>query len=127
MVQYSDGVPVNLIWAQTDEFTGLAIRIFRTRKAAFEAADKPVCIEKALAVSQVRRQVFNRQEGVCLRCPNIILWTTGHLHENISRGQGGEVSLENCEMLCADCHLNGAHGDRRPQFTNRTDREPITR
>lgn len=122
---------MSLVYVQLDEFTGLCVRVFKNRKIAFENIESPKCIERALAVSQIRRQVFSRQEGVCLRCPNIILWTSGHLHELITRGQGGEISLDNCEMLCADCHLNGAHGDRKPQFTkqftNCTDWEPITK
>lgn len=38
------------------------------------------------------------------------------MHELVSKGKGGEVSLENSIGLCADCHLNTAHGNRRPRF-----------
>ena len=109
---------MNLVWAEIDEFTGHAVRIFRNRKSAFEAIAAPKLISKALAVSQIRRQIFDRQEGVCVNCPEMLTWGSGHLHEKIHRGQGGEISLENSEMLCYSCHLGkrGAHGDRRPQF-----------
>ena len=38
------------------------------------------------------------------------------MHEKQHRGKGGEISLENSEGLCAFCHLEVEHGDRRPQF-----------
>ena len=124
---------MNLVWAEIDEFTGHAVRIFKNRKIAFETISAPKLISKALAVSQIRRQIFNRQEGVCVNCPEMFTYSSMHLHEKIHRGEGGEISLENSEGLCAACHILGPrseHGkDRSPQFTKRTTEEwePRTR
>jgi 5-methylcytosine-specific restriction endonuclease McrA len=123
---------MSLAWVQVDEFTGWATRIFKNQKAALTNVENFVQqMDRALAVSQIRRQIFDRQEGVCINCPTMLTFSSGHLHEKIHRGQGGEISLENSEMLCADCHILGPrsiHGkERSPQFTKRTDWEPRTR
>lgn len=124
---------MKMSWTEMDQFTGLAIRIFRNKAAMWEyigaaeanGTDAPIVnfMEKALAVSQIRRQVYNKQDGRCMRCPALVTYRAAHLHEKIHRGEGGEISLENSEILCAECHLFGkgsAHGNRRPQFTKRT-------
>lgn len=114
---------MSLVWVEFDEFTGWAIRVFKSHKSMVFAMPYTECgytkkMDQALAISQIRRQIFARQEGVCVNCPEMLTWGSGHLHEKIHRGQGGEISLENSEMLCYSCHLgkHGAHGDRRPRF-----------
>ncbi len=112
-------------WVEIDVFTGLATRVFRNRKIAFESMESPKCIERALAVSQIRRQVFDRQDGLCIKCGDIVTRASMHLDEILARGEfdddgrSGEVSLENSQALCANCHIGsrGEHGDRRPQFS----------
>ena len=111
---------MSLVWVQCDEFTGWATRIFKNQKSALSAVENFVQqMDRALAVSQIRRQVFDRQEGVCINCPTMLTFSSGHLHEKIHRGQGGEISLANSEMLCADCHIGprGEHSDRAPKFS----------
>lgn len=115
---------MRMAWVLTDNFSGLATRIFRNRRAMqdffSESNDASVIfMDRGLAVSQIRRQVFQRQEGRCVRCPNLVTYSGAHLHERIFRGEGGEISLDNSEILCADCHIGerGVHGNRRPQFT----------
>lgn len=115
---------MSLVWAELDPYTGLAIRIFNSRKAMFLAMpyveDGPTkSMERGLAVSQIRRQIWDRQQGLCLRCGEIIRWVGSHLHEKIHRGEGGEISLENSELLCAACHIGpqGVHSDRQVKFT----------
>jgi 5-methylcytosine-specific restriction endonuclease McrA len=125
---------MSLVWVQCDEFTGWATRIFKNQKAALSNVENFVQqMDRALAVSQIRRQIFQRQEGVCINCPEMITWNSMHMHEKISRGDGGDISLENSEGLCAACHILGPrsiHGkERSPQFTKRTTEEwePRTR
>lgn len=126
---------MSLVYVQLDEFTGLCVRVFRNRKRAYEEIDSPKCIEKALAVSQIRRQVFDRQDGLCLKCGEIITRASMHMDEILARGDfdadghSGEVSLSNCQGLCSACHIGprGEHSNRKPMFTICTDREPITR
>lgn len=114
---------MRLAWVQLDEFSALAVRIFKNRKLAFESIESPKCIERALAISQIRRQIFARQDGVCLSCPEILTYSSMHMHEEIHRGQGGEISLDNSVGLCYNCHINIAHGNRRPQFSRRVSSE----
>jgi hypothetical protein len=107
---------------------GYATRIFKNEKQALTAEGlvnpPPIEIPYHLAIKQIRQQVWNRQNGLCLRCPNLITWAGFHLHEKIHRGQGGEVSLDNSYGLCASCHigLRGAHKNRFPQFTKGSDK-----
>src|SRR5579885_229872 len=123
---------MSLVWAQVDSFTGLAVRIFKTHMAAVSSGASIKSMDRGLAVSQIRRQVFTRQDGLCLKCGAIITRMTMHMDEILARGEfdengkSGEISLENCQGLCSPCHIGprGEHGNRRPQFSNRTDWEP---
>ena len=108
---------------------GQAIRIFKSNKAAFHSGlplaahhfDKNgiAQMDRASAVSQIRRSTFERDLYECQRCHQKVSWATGHLDEVIPRGKGGEVSVENTQVLCAGCHVWGKdakHSDRRPRF-----------
>lgn len=117
--------------------TGLAIRIFRNKKAAVlfqlrpsHGLDQPVIrqMERAVAVEQIRRQVFERDDYTCVRCGKTLTWETAEMHEKQARGncqqvgkyeyQSGEQSVENCETLCHECHTGkGGVQDRSPSFT----------
>lgn len=125
---------MKLAWVQIDPDTQLAVRIFKNRKSmvngtVFEAtlygSSVFKLMDRGLAVSQIRRQVWNRQEGLCARCPETIRWNSMHMHEVVPKGQGGEVSLQNCEGLCYACHLgpSGAHPEKQVMFTKRTEEE----
>ena len=79
---------------------------------------------KAEAVGSIRRQVFERARNPltglveCENCGRIITWEFGEMHERVPKGNGGEVSLGNCEALCRECHTgsqDSAHGNRRWQ------------
>lgn len=70
------------------------------------------------AVEQIRRQVFERSRNECENCGARITWNSMHMHEQVLKGKGGEVSLENCHALCGDCHEwrpDSEHGNRRWQ------------
>lgn len=75
-------------------------------------------VPRSEAVSEIRRQVFERDDYTCVHCGELVTWKTGHMDEFVSRGKGGEVSVDNCQTLCANCHIGpqGKHGNRRPKF-----------
>lgn len=119
--------------------TGLAVCIFRNKKAAahFSVAnpDAPIRLMLyKLAVEQIRRQVFKRDGFMCVKCGAELVWEAGRpnsaeMDEVQARGdcqQGddgeyhsGEVSVENCQTLCEPCHTGpkGKH-QRQPQWIN---------
>ncbi|VVB51622.1 Uncharacterised protein [uncultured archaeon] len=122
--------------------TGLAIRIFRTKKAAVlyqlrpsHGMNEPIIrqMEKFQAVGEIRRQVFKRDEYACVKCGKEVIWeagfpNSGEMDERQARGncvqspdgtyQSGEVSVANCQTLCRNCHTGaGGKQDRSPSFT----------
>lgn len=100
------------------------VRIFRHWRAAAESAaydlGKVIEYPRSVAVENIRRQVFRRAANECERCGAPITWATMHMHEKVFKSDGGEVSLENCQALCYDCHLgrpSSAHSNRSLRFT----------
>jgi 5-methylcytosine-specific restriction endonuclease McrA len=61
-------------------------------------------------IEQLRRRVFTRDGYRCTgevdgeRCDWPVTWDLGHMHHVISKGKGGDDSLQNCVTLCAECH-----------------------
>lgn len=101
---------------------GDPVRIFKPQKRAYQFPVKDVNeFPYAFAVGVIRSKVFARagctrhQKGYCEECGRAISWESGHMHERVFKGKGGEVSVENGVAICAPCHLgpNGAHGNRR--------------
>lgn len=74
-----------------------------------------------MKTGEIRRAIYNQQDGHCLWCDKFVTWGQAHLHEKVARGKGGQISLENSIILCADCHIGpkGAHGNRRPKFSKK--------
>lgn len=110
---------MKLAWVEVDEFTGIAVRIFKNHKLAVEATNglNISNLDRNLAVSQIRRQIYDRQGGICLRCPTVLTRQTMHMHETQPKGKfvdgkSGEVSLENCEAICFKCHQS-AHEEKQ--------------
>lgn len=114
--------------------TGLAIRIFRSKKAAAlysimpsrGLGPEPIIrqMERSVAVGQIRRQVFERDQFECVHCGQLVVWergswNSGEMDERDSKGHGGEVSVENGQLLCHTCH-QGPHGkhQRQPQWSS---------
>jgi 5-methylcytosine-specific restriction endonuclease McrA len=99
-----------------------AIRIFRNFKLASQAHSYPSRIAHMLrvtAVEDIRRQVWERDNKRCTHCGNLVSFENMQMHERQWRGRGGEISLDNCTTLCADCHQNSevaGHGKRRVRF-----------
>ena len=105
---------------------GRPVRIFRNKDWLDFPAGQVVEMTKAEAVGSIREQVFERARNPltglfeCEKCGRIITWKSGQMNEIVPKGssKGGEVSLENCEALCGDCHQTGPdarHADRRWQ------------
>lgn len=73
-------------------------------------------MSRARAVHLIRDQVWWRTGGECQDCGDTVPLEAMHMHEKIHRGQGGEISLDNSVCLCAKCHLDIEHGNRKPRF-----------
>ena len=56
------------------------------------------------ALAMLRMRVFIRDGWACKNCGARCSWATGHLAHIVSRGAGGSDSMENCRLLCFDCH-----------------------
>lgn len=67
------------------------------------------------SVRAIRDAIFRRSKAECEKCGKRMTSKQMHMHERISRGSGGEISLANSIGICYDCHLgpDGAHGNRR--------------
>lgn len=96
------------------------VRIYRSLKAAIFPGAVAVSMDRAFAVRSIRSQIFKRSRGGCELCSTPVTWDTGHMHEQIPRGKGGEISLENSVFVCAACHKH-AHRKRNPQWTKTLD------
>ena len=77
-----------------------------------------------MTTKEIRDAIWERQNGTCIRCPNIITKKNMHMHERKHRGRGGKISLENSEGLCYPCHLGvrGVHPEKQLMFTKPTER-----
>lgn len=95
------------------------VRIFRSYDDAVHSEawdeERVVQCELSEAVTAIRLTVCESANGECQDCGEYVGWA-GHMHEVKTRGQGGEISTENSIWLCADCHLNHEHGDRKTSF-----------
>lgn len=108
------------VWCELDE-SGRVCRIFKnTRNMLFRNFFVPLSIvevDYSFAVKDVRDQIWDRCEGECEWCAKRITKDQFHMHEQMTRGEGGEISLENSVGICYDCHFGPqGHGDRQPRF-----------
>lgn len=109
---------------EVDPTTHLAVRIFRSVGLAVESGIGYCLMQRSDAVTQIRLQVYDRAGGKCEieACPNRISWETMHMHEVQPKGMTnfelGEVSLENCQGICPNCH-GQAHKHRTPQWSRK--------
>ena len=107
------------VWVELND-AGYVVRIFRTRKEAYAFGEEWIAEAfRSPAVALIRKQIFDRSHGFCEICGAVLLETSGHMHEKLHRGQGGEISLENSVFICPTCHRR-AHSDRNPRFTKKT-------
>jgi hypothetical protein len=108
------------IFVEIDPETELPIRILKHWAHASQLDQDVVrSMARSVAVGYIRNQVIARairnKNILCEFCGNIITPGTGHMHEKIAKGDGGEVSLDNCVFICPRCHIgsDGEHGDRQ--------------
>jgi 5-methylcytosine-specific restriction endonuclease McrA len=108
---------------------GKVWRIFRSRKSASIAGltCQTSVMAKVDAERTIKKQLWDLAKGKCTWCSKDVpltgggLYNNSHIHEQDPRGKGGEVSMENSIILCYDCHMNVAHGNRKLQFGIRQD------
>jgi hypothetical protein len=108
--------------------TGLPVRIFKYPGAALFYPPEIVReMPKKDAVAGIRHQIFVRSKGRCeYGCGFSVsenCWPNkGEMHEEISRGKGGEISLENSKFICQSCHRNDerGHANRKLHFGEST-------
>ena len=110
-----------IIWAEYDPETKLPVKIFNKLKEAFQKSNGPIKeMNRREAVKLIREQVVARAtEGrltKCEFCGKIITENTGHMHEVVPKGAGGNVGLDNSRLICPECHVlakDSEHGNRR--------------
>lgn len=108
-------MPRGRCWVEFDEKG--PIRIFRNWRGVLAVGNYKDVREypRKNAVAAIRQRVYELSGGFCKDCGGIIT-VNFHMHEEISRGKGGEISIENSIALCSRCHLEFEHGNRRLRF-----------
>ena len=112
----------DLAWVEIGA-AGLPVRIFKSFKAATHLVARRIAfsaaqMDRSQAVGIIRHTTFVRSLGDCELCGSPVNEKTGHMHEKLHRGQGGEISVENSIFICAKCHKR-QHRNREPKFTRR--------
>lgn len=124
---------MSYVWAEFDNEFDRPIRIFRYQSQAmknpgWDSGHVRLSSFK-YAVETIRRYVFQRDEYACVHCGDMVTWESGEMHERQPRGQirqtddgeyrGGEISVENSETRCHNCHtgIGGAH-NRNPIWSS---------
>lgn len=115
----------NTVWIERSP-AGNILRVFRSTHGedwnrAMAAGTLETC-PKRDAVYAIRSQIWKRCGGHCEDCEKPVtesgsLYNRMHQHEVVPKGNGGQVSLDNCRGLCYHCHIEVAHGDRKPRWT----------
>ena len=109
-----------LVYVEVSPKTKLPVRILKHFSDGLNLdPDLVQQMARVVAVGYIRDQVFERAKRgnltFCEYCGSLITAGTGHMHERIPKGKGGEVSLDNCVAICARCHIgaDGEHGNRK--------------
>lgn len=111
------------VWVEM-ELESYPIRIFRNQRLAIQSGKHIQHMDRAEAIDSIRNRIWWRTNGDCEWCGFPITEASMHLHEVKSRGDGGEISLENSVGICVECHITGpdaAHSNRRPRFKGISD------
>ena len=105
-----------LVFCEVDIETELPIRIISSREGWQLDPNIVRQMARKEAVGAIRSQVINRARRgrliLCEYCGEPITEFTGHMHEVVSRGDGGYIGLNNSVFICPRCHLKDEHGDR---------------
>lgn len=108
-------------WVAVDKFSA-PTEIFKNRAEAARAfvgtGVHTVEMDRARAVVHIRSKVYARAKGRCEKCNETLTPNSAHMDEKVSRGEGGNISLDNCWLLCSNCHIGptGEHSNRLPDF-----------
>lgn len=110
-----------MVYVEVLPETEIPIRILKTTKAAMDLPPERVrMLARSVAVGYIREQIVSRAtKGYltqCEFCGKVITPYIGHMHEVVSRGNGGEISVANSVLICPQCHLLDAdseHGNRK--------------
>lgn len=97
---------------------GKIVRIFHKMYVAQLSGKEIREYPRRDAVIAIREQVYTASKGQCRDCGKLIT-NRFHMHEEVPRSKGGEVSIWNSIALCAACHIlrdDSAHGNRRLRF-----------
>ena len=110
------------VWVEINE-RGDPLRVLRNNKEANYRPSKRLFAywDRAEAVLGIRNRIFDRSEGNCELCAVPVTWDTGHMHEKLPRGKGGEISLENSIFICSNCH-RVQHKARNPRWKKKTEK-----
>lgn len=108
-----------MVWVALDVAESCAIQIFKSKRAAFDSGFTIQNVRYMFAVKSIRHQIWRRSRGYCELCGDFVLESSGQMHEQIHRGQGGDISLANSIFICPTCHRR-AHADRNPRFTKKS-------
>jgi 5-methylcytosine-specific restriction endonuclease McrA len=114
-----------MVWVEMDFSRvwqpGFAVRIFKNRSAASKFKDQRFVSPRKYseAVGEVRHHLWLRCKGECELCAAPVTEQSGHMHEQVHRGKGGEISLANSVFICPKCHQR-AHSARNPRFTKKS-------
>lgn len=103
------------VWVELDRSGRFPVRIFRNRKDAMDCPNRIDYWVRSLAVKLIRTSLFVRSKSECELCAAPVTSSSGHMHEKIWRGKGGEISLENSIFICPKCHQR-EHKDRNPRW-----------
>lgn len=64
--------------------------------------------------ANVTAQAYNRQNGLCAMCGESFLNVVYYAHHIRRHADGGSGSLDNCALLCEECHYHvHNHGNYR--------------
>ena len=111
------------VWVEIDPIEELPIRILGGFSDTLELEATSVkYMLRSAAVGYIRLQVIARaiRDKLirCEFCGAVVTPQTGEMHEVVPKGDGGEVSLDNCRFICNECHTgakDSEHGERRFQ------------
>jgi 5-methylcytosine-specific restriction endonuclease McrA len=111
---------VTKAWVAVDAYAAPR-EVFKSHSAALRANPDGACIvemDRMRAVVAIRSRVYARAKGHCEKCNEVLTPETAHMDEKVSRGEGGNISLDNCWLLCSNCHVGptGEHSNRLPDF-----------
>jgi len=68
-------------------------------------------VELALR-AKIKRELIEEFGERCMECGKSPSWLPLELSHEISLGQGGKTTKENCRILCHKCHAEKKHHER---------------